>query len=42
MTAEFEQMKNITFVGDTVTIKTTVKDSDIENLEKLAEQIVQG
>lgn len=39
MKAEFEQMKNITFVGDTVTIKTTVKDSDIVALENLAEQI---
>ncbi len=39
MKAEFEQMKNITFVGDTVTIKTTVKDSDIAALENLAEQI---
>ena len=42
MKAEFEQMKNITFVGDTVTIKTTVKDSDIEQLEKLAGEIVNG
>lgn len=40
MKAEFEQMKNITFVGDTVTIKTTVKDTDIEQLEKLAGEIV--
>lgn len=40
MKAEFEQMKNITFVGDVVTIKTRVKDSDIEALKNLAEQIV--
>lgn len=40
MKAEFEQMKNITFVGDTVTIKTTVKDADISALEKLADEIV--
>lgn len=40
MKAEFEQMKNITFVGDTVTIKTTVKDADIAALEKLADEIV--
>lgn len=42
MKAEFEQMKNITFVGDTVTIKTTVKGTDIEQLEKLAGEIVNG
>ncbi len=40
MKAEFEQMKNITFVGDTVTIKTTVKDADIAALEKLADEII--
>lgn len=40
MKAEFEQMKNITFVGDPVTIKTRVKPADIEALEKLAEQLV--
>lgn len=40
MKAEFEQMKNITFVGDTVTIKTRVKPADIEALENLAEQLV--
>lgn len=39
MRAEFEQMKNITFVGDVVTIKTTVKDADIAALEKLADEI---
>lgn len=40
MKSEFEQMKNITFVGDPVTIKTRVKPADIESLEKLAEQLV--
>lgn len=40
MKAEFEQMKNITFIGDPVTIKTRVKQADIEALEKLAEQLV--
>ncbi|MGN0533962.1 MAG: FprA family A-type flavoprotein [Eubacterium sp.] len=39
MRAEFEQMKNIEFVGDAVTIKTTVKPADIEALDALAEQI---
>lgn len=40
MKSEFEQMKNITFVGDPVTIKTRVKQADIEALEKLAEKLV--
>lgn len=40
MKAEFEQMKNITFVGDPVTIKTRVKPADIEALEKLAEELM--
>ncbi len=39
MKAEFEQMKNITFVGDVVTIKTTLKDADIQALDKLADEI---
>ena len=39
MRAEFEQMKNIEFVGDAVTIKTTVKPADIEALDALAEQL---
>ena len=39
MKAEFEQMKNITFVGDTVTIRTTVKEADITALDKLADVI---
>lgn len=40
MKSEFEQMKNITFVGDPVTIKTRVKQADIEALEKLAEELM--
>lgn len=39
MKAEFEQMKDITFVGDVVTIKTTLKDADIQALDKLADEI---
>ena len=39
MKAEFEQMKNITLVEKTVTIKTTVKDTDITALEELADII---
>lgn len=39
MKAEFEQMKNITIVDKTVSIKTTLKPADIAELEKLAEII---
>lgn len=39
MKAEFEQMKDITLVEKTVTIKTTVKDTDITALEELADII---
>ncbi len=39
MKSEFEQMKNITLVEKTVTIKTTVKDTDITALEELADII---
>lgn len=42
MKAEFEKMKNITFVGDTVTIMTRVKDQDINALESLADDIVKS
>ena len=35
----FEGMKNITICGDTVTIKSTMKDEDIANMYKLAEAI---
>lgn len=40
MKAEFEQMKNITFVGDLVTIKTRVTEENIQALEKLADELV--
>ncbi len=40
MRAEFEQMKNITFVGDVVTIKTRVKPEDIKAMEKLADELI--
>ncbi|MCM1285970.1 MAG: FprA family A-type flavoprotein [Acetobacter sp.] len=39
MKAEFEQMKNISIVENTVTIKTTVKDADIAALDALAEEL---
>lgn len=40
MKAEFEQMKNIDLIENTVTIKTTVKESDIEALSNLADEIL--
>lgn len=40
MRAEFEKMKNITFVGDVVTIKTRVTPSDIAALDSLADELV--
>lgn len=40
MKAEFEQMKNIDLIESTVTIKTTVKESDIEALSNLADEIL--
>lgn len=40
MKAEFEQMKNITFVGDVVTIKTRVTEENIAQMEKLADELV--
>ena len=39
MKTAFEGMKNITICGDTVTIKSTMKDEDIANMTKLAEAI---
>ena len=39
MKTAFEGMKNITICGDTVTIKSTMKDEDIDNMYKLAEAI---
>lgn len=40
MKAEFEQMKNITFAENTVTIKTRLKPENIEALEALADELV--
>ena len=40
MKAEFEQMKDIEIVDKIVTIKTTVKPSDIAALEELADSII--
>lgn len=42
MKAEFEQMKNITFAGDVVTIKTTLNDEALAQLDTLAEAIKEG
>ena len=39
MKTAFEGMKNITICGDTVTIKSTMKDEDIANMYNLAEAI---
>ena len=36
----FEGMKNITIAPDVVTIKSTMKDSDIAGMEKLAEELM--
>lgn len=40
MKAVVEQMKNVSIVEPVVTIKSTMKDSDIENMEKLAYAII--
>ena len=40
MRAEFEKMKNITFVGDVVTIKTRVTPSDVAALDALADELI--
>lgn len=40
MKAEFEQMKNIAFAENTVTIKTKLKPEDIKALEGLADELV--
>lgn len=40
MKAKFEKMKNITFVGDLVTIKTRVNEDNIKALEELADGLV--
>lgn len=39
MRAEFEQMKNITFAENTVTIKTRLTDESLAQLETLAEEL---
>lgn len=40
MKAVVEQMKNVSIVEPVVTIKSTMKDSNIENMEKLADAII--
>lgn len=35
-----EQMKNMTFIGETLTLKSAMKDSQIEAMETLADEIV--
>lgn len=40
MRAEFEQMKNITFVGEPVTIKTRLTPENTEQLSSLADELV--
>lgn len=40
MKAVVEQMKNVSIVEPVVTIKSTMKDSDIENMEKLGDAII--
>lgn len=40
MRAYFEQMKDINLCENTVTIKSALKDTDVPNLEKLADEIL--
>lgn len=40
MKSILEQMKNVSIIQPVVTIKSTMKDSDIENMEKLADAIL--
>ncbi|MDE5648860.1 MAG: FprA family A-type flavoprotein, partial [Oscillospiraceae bacterium] len=40
MKSVLEQMKNVSIIEPVVTIKSTMKDSDIENMEKLADAIL--
>ena len=40
MKSEFETMKNIDLIDNTVTIKTTLKESDIDALKSLADEIL--
>ena len=37
---EFETMKNIDLIDNTVTIKTTLKENDIDALKSLADEIL--
>ena len=41
MRQQFEAMKDITVLDNMVTIRSTVKASDIDNLEKLAEELAE-
>lgn len=40
MQEAFEKMKDITIAGDMVTIRSTVHEEDVSNLEKLAQQML--
>ena len=40
MKEAFEGMKDVTLIGDTVSIKSTVKPADIERLEALADAVI--
>lgn len=40
MKSILEQMKNVSIIEPVVTIKSTMKDSDIENMEKLADELL--
>ena len=40
MKSEFETMKNIDLIDNTVTIKTTLKENDIDALKSLADEIL--
>ncbi|MCM1497829.1 MAG: FprA family A-type flavoprotein [Clostridium sp.] len=40
MREAFEKMKDITVIGDMVTIRSTVHEEDVSNLEKLAQQML--
>lgn len=40
MKSEFETMKNIDLIDNTVTIKTILKENDIDALKSLADEIL--
>ena len=40
MKSYFENMKNITLVPDVVTIKSSMKEDNVAQLEKLADEIL--